>query len=382
MVVKSKTLAPLTSAHLDMIRGIAAIAVMVGHIRGLFFFDYKDVTAPSSVATMIYALTGLGHQAVLVFFVLSGFFVGGSALKSARNWSWKHYLLNRFVRLYLVLIPALLLTAVLDYFAYRQPGGHIYFDLPIPHFNRDALVTHHSLSILLGNLFFLQKLRVETFGSNDALWSLSAEFWYYILFPALMLALYQAVNIKRRTTAILLALAVVAWLPWWIYTGFVVWLMGTAITSLPDVTLPRAPRWLLQFVSGGIFARTLLLSRLHPIPGEWGELALGLSFAGWLYCLVRIKPSSATSGGFYTRLAGVLSGCSYSVYAIHLPIVMLVRTSFGTELWQPTLFNLALGGIFSLLVLLAGWLFSRLTEANNDQIRARVFKLLSAGAAA
>ena len=43
--------------------------------------------------------------------------------------------------------------------------------------------TLHHLSVagFLGNLVFLQTLFVETFGSNDALWSLTNEFFYYLM---------------------------------------------------------------------------------------------------------------------------------------------------------------------------------------------------------
>ena len=42
-----------------------------------------------------YFLTGLGHQAVIIFFVLSGFFVGGSILKNLENFSFKRYFTTR-----------------------------------------------------------------------------------------------------------------------------------------------------------------------------------------------------------------------------------------------------------------------------------------------
>jgi peptidoglycan/LPS O-acetylase OafA/YrhL len=63
-----------------------------------------------------YLITGLGHQWVIVFFVLSGYLVGGSVLRSVavNHWSWRVYLLNRLTRLYAVLIPALVFGGLLD----------------------------------------------------------------------------------------------------------------------------------------------------------------------------------------------------------------------------------------------------------------------------
>ena len=74
---------------------------MVGHVRGLFFIDYSYISNPSLVHKTLYALTGFGNQAVMVFFVLSGYFIGTSVCESldARRWSWRVYLVNRLTRL-------------------------------------------------------------------------------------------------------------------------------------------------------------------------------------------------------------------------------------------------------------------------------------------
>jgi peptidoglycan/LPS O-acetylase OafA/YrhL len=88
MTGKATSLAERASARLDMVRGIAALAVMFGHIRGLFFLDYSDLAAPSPAVTLFYAVTGLGHQAVMVFFVLSGCLIGGSVMTAMKRWTW------------------------------------------------------------------------------------------------------------------------------------------------------------------------------------------------------------------------------------------------------------------------------------------------------
>jgi peptidoglycan/LPS O-acetylase OafA/YrhL len=365
------------SAHLDMIRGLAALAVMVGHIRGLFFLDYRDLPSPSPALAAIYAVTGLGHEAVMVFFVLSGFLIGGSILTAMKRWSWKRYLVNRFCRLYLVLLPALLLTAILDYVAYKQPGGHVYFDLPITHFNAQPLAGRHSLSVLLGNVLFLQTILVPTFGSNSPLWSLANEFWYYLLFPALVLAAYSPDNLKRRLVGFLMALLMLVLLPRGIVAGFLIWLMGVAIHALPALNTGRGLRRGLHVVTVGIFSITLMLVRVHRIPADWSDIAVGFTFALWLYCLVKIKTSPPQVPLLYEWWARLFSRCSYSLYAVHFPVVLLIRTSLGTSLWVPSLRNLVLGAGLCTSVFLFGLLFSRLTEAHNDTVRARILRLFA-----
>src|ERR1039458_8382680 len=58
------------------------------------------------------------------FFVLSGYLVGGSVLRSVRtgSWSWRAYLLGRLSRLYVVLLPALLLGGALDWLGMHMAG--------------------------------------------------------------------------------------------------------------------------------------------------------------------------------------------------------------------------------------------------------------------
>jgi peptidoglycan/LPS O-acetylase OafA/YrhL len=378
---KPTALTARASTHLDMIRGVAALAVMVGHIRGLFFLAYPDLTDPSPLVALLYVVTGLGHQAVMVFFVLSGFFVGGSVMAAVQRWSWKRYLVNRFTRLYLVLLPALLLTSMVDYFAYRQPGGHTYFDLPIKQFNAYPLSGRDSMGVFLGNALFLQGIVVPTFGSNSPLWSLANEFWYYLLFPTLVLVPFSPGKVKRRACGFLMALLLLAWLPAALLAGFLVWLLGVGVHSLPAVTARRGLRWGLHVLSAGTFCGTLMLSRVHRIPADWSDFGIGFAFSLWLYCLTKVEGARLGVMPVYDWFARLLSKCSYSVYAVHFPVVLLIRTSLGTSLWGPTIGNLVLGGAGCYTIFLFGLLFSRLTEAHTDTVRARLLRLISAGGA-
>src|SRR5258708_5818586 len=102
--------------HLDMLRGLAALGVVVGHARGFIVVQYAGAPSDALGAQLFYFATSLGHQCVLAFFALSGYLVGGGALRNIRvgDWCLSQYMLRRLVRLWMVLVPALLLTWILD----------------------------------------------------------------------------------------------------------------------------------------------------------------------------------------------------------------------------------------------------------------------------
>ena len=121
------------SVHLDAIRGAAALTVFLSHGRPLFLRSglssmLKTGThadAPQETSAADAQRTTVGHEAVIVFFVLSGYFVGGSVIRSMKkgSYAWKPYLFQRLTRLWIVLIPALLLGLAVDLAGMHFFGG-------------------------------------------------------------------------------------------------------------------------------------------------------------------------------------------------------------------------------------------------------------------
>lgn len=168
-------LKPYMSYVLDIARSVAAIAVVLLHAK-IYALGSSSVTTFDGV---LYAITGCGTQAVFWFFVISGYLVGGTVIRDVIRLGkidFRRYFINRFSRLYVVLIPALALGGVLDYIRNETWGLNSHAG-----FETVASLTGETL---LGNILFLQTLMVPPFGSNWALWSLANEFWYYIVFPA------------------------------------------------------------------------------------------------------------------------------------------------------------------------------------------------------
>src|SRR5436309_15774515 len=228
-----RKLSASASAHLDVIRTVAAWAVVWRHLRSLSFVDFQHLLHPGWLLRVIYFLTGFGHQAVTVFFVLSGFLISTTVIKNhfSGTWSWREYAINRSTRLYVVLIPGLLLGSLLDIagsslFAPAGVYTHPLSDLGL------AIATN-SLTIanFLGNLFFLQTILCSPFGSNTPLWSLANEFWYYALFPT---ALSAALAFTRKATHVAIPLSAMgvclaAFLGFDKFIGFLIWMSGCAL---------------------------------------------------------------------------------------------------------------------------------------------------------
>src|ERR1700733_13522135 len=83
--------------HLDTARGVAALVVLIGHLRSFVFVSYGGLATHTPIDAAVWAVTGFGHQAVMFFFVLSGFFIARSIQVDQRagEFSWPIYLIKR-----------------------------------------------------------------------------------------------------------------------------------------------------------------------------------------------------------------------------------------------------------------------------------------------
>jgi peptidoglycan/LPS O-acetylase OafA/YrhL len=75
---------------LDLLRGLAAILVLAHHWRNYFFVNFHELGLHRVLLAVPYILTAAGHEAVVIFFVLSGFLIGGTIRRSLElgQWNW------------------------------------------------------------------------------------------------------------------------------------------------------------------------------------------------------------------------------------------------------------------------------------------------------
>ena len=367
------------SVHLDAIRGLAALAVFFGHLRALFFVEYKEVLHRNFIVKLAYFLDGFGHASVMVFFVLSGFLISSSVLRAFEQgrWNWSWYAQNRLTRLYIVLIPALLLTTLWDHVGMHIFGLNTLYSLNTSyhHLVRWKVNEQEGWEVFLCNILFLQDFRILPLGSNNPLWSLSNEFWYYVLFPLGFLAASRKMAIGQRLGLILAFFAVLAFIGKEISLYFVIWLMGTALAVLPArKTAPNKvwlPASLMLFLVVLIAAR---LKYLHSL--VIGDFTVATTFTWFLYLLREASNSSnRTSEIFnhpiYERSARFLSGISYTLYLVHMPFLFFVSAYFigSGALWQPMGHRVAVVFVVAVAAFAYTLLVWRLTEANTDSVR-------------
>ncbi len=93
--------------ELDSIRGLAAFTVVMSHFFGIWQFE----PAYNYVRMSPFRVVVAGHEAVVLFFVLSGFVLSVQC-SGKRPLTYPRYLLKRFCRIYLPFVAAVLLSAL------------------------------------------------------------------------------------------------------------------------------------------------------------------------------------------------------------------------------------------------------------------------------
>jgi peptidoglycan/LPS O-acetylase OafA/YrhL len=354
--------------HLDVARGLAALAVVFGHLRSFVFISYGELKSPGIVDTVVWTATGVAHQAVTVFFVLSGFFISRSILldDAKGGFSWPIYLIKRLSRLWTVLVPCLIATLLCDRIGIALAGSQFYDGQLFGLYSSGPTVATGGASLdpltFLGNVLFLQDILVPTFGSNGPLWSLSYEFWYYMMFPLMYLGVRRLGWLTAINLVILILLILFVGKD--IAMSGVIWLGG----AFSYIAYEK--RWGYRFfrnpltmpLGAGLFILSVIWSKSGGNPTFYRDLPVGIATV----LLVSLLAARQSSSLIYHKFGKTIAEASYSIYLVHFPFLALLAagllhyTKFSNSITGYLVF-LGLGTVTLSYCFSIYWLFERNT---------------------
>lgn len=383
---------PTLTSMLDLSRWVAAAMVFVAHLRNPLFLGYGDVPAADRTwaVQLWYFVTGWHAEAVTVFFVLSGLLVGAAGCGRVATGQFQpwNYAVDRVTRLYIPFLPALMLTYVLDLAGSTWFQAVGFWDhthpMLVQKVNAPAFASMLSGDTLLGNALMLQHYVVTPLGSNQPLWTISAEFWFYVVFLLAVLA----VTLARGTAGWLLAVVALGAAFALLGPKFVVllglWCIGLAIAFIPPARWQKLP------LAIGVFVVLLAVIRTEQAAfdgnaflREAKNYAVALSFAYLILCVRGRKFPLLERAA---RLNEFMAGFSYSLYLLHFPLMLFVLAALHASGLFPEIAagfrptnatGIAVYALTIVTVYFLAWSFAQLTERHTPWARNLLKKQLS-----
>jgi peptidoglycan/LPS O-acetylase OafA/YrhL len=316
-------------AYIEAVRGFAATYVFVGHLVLNNFSEMAHWTI----------LFHFGQEATMVFFVLSGFVIMYSTEFSADK-SFCAYIGRRFFRIY----PIFLFALVFSYALSKRWS----FDL----------------RSLIGNIFMLQDFRYgkpgvlfAPFEGNLPLWSLSYEWWFYLMFFPFYRFVAESMQLPIITAASVFAVVAynatyfqpflfIAYFPLW-WSGVEI---GRAIVHRQPIPFIRIMSALgavsatfTIYVIVGLANGYRLSFGTHPVL-ELRHALVTIAIVGGLFVYRRVN---AQRLDWLIMPFAAVAPISYGIYTLHYPIV---KSAF--VLWLPLVVRIP---VVILAVLAVAW---------------------------
>lgn len=364
---------------LDGLRGVGALVVVIHHallvVPALSVMylapdgGQLGTPAPWSVEWWLYStplrLIWGGHEAVLVFFVLSGIVLAAPLMTRPRHGvAWLGYYLRRLCRLYVPVWASLVLAVGCAAIVPRggSAGGTWLTSHPDP-----------SIAVVVRDAFLL----TGTSKLNSPLWSLQWEILFSLLLPVMFLVL-RAVRVTRWPVVAVVLLAVVSAaaqvpalrhvLPRSYLTGgalqyLPIFAIGMIIAMCPDqvsrlrqalTDAPRAVRagWivvaLVLTVSPTYMGAARRPDQLIADPVGFGYQLTTVAGVTMIVLAALTMPSLI--GLLQSRLLQYAGSRSFSIYLVHEPILVSVAIATQAAGYFPWLLVAPAAIILALLV--------------------------------
>jgi peptidoglycan/LPS O-acetylase OafA/YrhL len=333
--------------ELDGLRGTAIFMVVVFH-----YLEQQGAVAGGGLTPVLQRLVLMGWSGVDLFFVLSGFLIGGILLDARNSPSYfRTFYTRRFFRIipiyYLWILAYVVLIAVAGAALRSRSNSGVIMPLGTP---------------IFAHFLFLQNLMVIPFAGLAGawfshLWSLAVEEQFYLISPLVVRLL------SRRHLTIFLGFVIagapmlrIGLLarrvdPWLVSVLMLCRADSLAVGMLAAVFWRResSREWLAQrsgtlyAILTVLFAGVLALWKWSPESETLGMESIGFTWLAVFYVVILLL-ALTVSGGPIARWARAawlreLGRISYCVYIIHLVVnvachSLLRRASPGTQDWR------------------------------------------------
>lgn len=349
---------------LDLLRALAILCVIHGHI----FFLLNDTP-------LAFLMRWPMLHGVDMFFVLSGFLIGGAFLKHAESHQGtvgREKLGAFYARAALRILPCYYVILLLYYILVKQ----------------QIIAGSTETFSVWYFITFTQNLFTPFWDFFWESWTLSVEWWFYMIFPLLLLLSCRFVQPRKSVPCICLLFCIFSVIYRIIVSKYALdsfwwsaWIRKTVASRIDGIFIGVLAAWIHQYLPekwnrhalicfvAGVLMMAFLCAVKSPVHTFYSRVVystlLPVSIALWLPLLCRMRSVKNAFGGIVSHL----SVLSYSLFLTNLMVAQLIAAQYSD-----TFHRLGVWGYFLcwLLVLIAGYLLHVLVEKPFMKLRHKI----------
>lgn len=328
------------SIFLDLARFLAAVLVFISHVEQVL--DVKSLSF----------LASFGHDAVIFFFMLSGFVI--AYVTTNKEVTLREYVAARVARILPVSVASLLLVFALIWIGHEFNPDYY-----------DQYVIHDWWRVLGVSAFFLNNSFLSTVSvpTNGPYWSVSYEVWYYVAYGVV----FYLSGLKRALALLLVAavagVKIALLMPIWLLgvwcfrwhgrlvksfvLGLIVTMASLALyaviryKNIDDyIFIESSGFW------GGVDASNEILGWSKRFVADY---VLSLLFMALFAGLFMMRESVGVLFVFFEKPIRIFASFTFSLYLFHYPLLVFVFCYFKS--WQVVMIiTMFWVGVLSLIV--------------------------------